>query len=284
MFQNLCRALRGSVVPLTLLAGTAAPAADAALICWTGSNGIRHCQHVAVSCGKFFAAFGHIIGDHPEWNTRCYNVGSSTNIVFGVCEQCAFGYGPGVDGAGVIGPAPGTTADGTPFFVVHASGALQCVVRIPGLNGAPPTVHVADLPSPPDFGTGTSTFVHITRSGDDRTYFPLPTFGALPPAPVSGPDFVMHFGSVDDLSTQLFFQQEVPLSYSQLVFRQVPPACPADFNRDGVVNTIDLTILLANFGGVVTPFSNGDCNGDGPCDTNDLVIFLAAFGTACPVN
>lgn len=286
MFQNLCRALRGAVIPLTLVAGAALTpaAADAALVCWTGSNGIRYCEYATVSCGKFFSVFGGIIGQHPEWNVRCYGVGSSTNVVFGVCEQCATGYGPGVDGAGVIGPAPGTSPDGTPFFVVHDSSAMQCVVRVPGINGNPPRVFVADLPSPPNFGPATGSYVHITRAGEARTYLPFPPFTTLPPGTVTGPDFVMHFAAIDDLSGQMFFQQEVPLSYSQLVFRSVPPTCPADFNHSGAVNTQDLTILLANFGATVTPFTSGDCDGDGKVTTNDIVIFIAAFGTNCPAN
>ncbi len=63
---------------------------------------------------------------------------------------------------------------------------------------------------------------------------------------------------------------------------RVPPECPGDFNGDGVVNTSDLTLLLARFGSSVTPGSAGDMNGDGVVTTPDLTAFLIRFGAACP--
>jgi hypothetical protein len=53
--------------------------------------------------------------------------------------------------------------------------------------------------------------------------------------------------------------------------------CPEDLNGDGLVNTADLLILLANWGGE----GDGDINGDGTVDTADLLILLAAWGE-CP--
>jgi hypothetical protein len=50
--------------------------------------------------------------------------------------------------------------------------------------------------------------------------------------------------------------------------------CPEDLNGDGVVNTADLLMLLANWGGE----GDGDINGDGTVDTTDLLILLAAWG------
>ena len=61
-----------------------------------------------------------------------------------------------------------------------------------------------------------------------------------------------------------------------------PPACPADLNDDGSVNTADLTGLLSQFGQNVPPGSGGDINGDGAVNTADLTALLAAFGTECP--
>jgi hypothetical protein len=62
----------------------------------------------------------------------------------------------------------------------------------------------------------------------------------------------------------------------------VPPCvtCQGDFNFDGIVNTSDLTILLANWGcsGANCP---GDINNDGNINTSDLGVFLSLFGTIC---
>ncbi len=62
----------------------------------------------------------------------------------------------------------------------------------------------------------------------------------------------------------------------------VPPPCVYDINHDHVVNTVDLTVLLANFGAAIPPFGNGDLDGNGFVNTADLVVLLSKFGTACP--
>ena len=54
------------------------------------------------------------------------------------------------------------------------------------------------------------------------------------------------------------------------------PACPADFDGDGDVDTTDLLFLLGAWG---TP--DGDVDGDGDTDTADLLALLAAWGE-CP--
>lgn len=61
-----------------------------------------------------------------------------------------------------------------------------------------------------------------------------------------------------------------------------PPACDADLNSDGSVNTADLAAILSVFGQSVTPGAPGDLNDDGTVDTADLAAFLGAFGTSCP--
>lgn len=57
------------------------------------------------------------------------------------------------------------------------------------------------------------------------------------------------------------------------------PPCPADFTGDGLVNSVDLGLLLANWD-VANP-SSGDTNGDGRVDARDLAQLLASWG-ACP--
>ena len=62
------------------------------------------------------------------------------------------------------------------------------------------------------------------------------------------------------------------------------PACPADLNRDGVVNTLDLAVLLGHFGNHVPNGLDlsGDINADGVINTVDLAYLLGRFGTSCP--
>jgi hypothetical protein len=63
----------------------------------------------------------------------------------------------------------------------------------------------------------------------------------------------------------------------------VAPPCPADLNRDGVVNGADLGILLGAWGSCPggTPGCTGDINNDGVVNGADLGILLGAWGT-CP--
>ena len=66
-----------------------------------------------------------------------------------------------------------------------------------------------------------------------------------------------------------------PLSFS---FVTVPPPCIGDINGDGHTNTIDLGVLLSNFGASVTPNTGGDLNGDGVVNSLDLGLLLSHFG------
>ncbi len=56
--------------------------------------------------------------------------------------------------------------------------------------------------------------------------------------------------------------------------------CPADLSGDGVVNSSDLNMVLANFG-CAGGACSGDVDGDGDTDSADLNLLLAAFGDVC---
>ena len=58
------------------------------------------------------------------------------------------------------------------------------------------------------------------------------------------------------------------------------PDCPADLNDDGIVNSVDLTILIADWGctGEDCP---GDIDGSGLVDGADITIILSNWG-GCP--
>ena len=61
-----------------------------------------------------------------------------------------------------------------------------------------------------------------------------------------------------------------------------PPACPADINGDGIVDTADIGGLIGSFGNTGTPGTLfGDINMDGIVDTADLGALLAGLGP-CP--
>ena len=55
--------------------------------------------------------------------------------------------------------------------------------------------------------------------------------------------------------------------------------CPGDFNNDGVIDTADLGILIAEFG---TAGVLADINSDNIVDTADLGTLVALFGAPCP--
>ena len=53
----------------------------------------------------------------------------------------------------------------------------------------------------------------------------------------------------------------------------VPPSCDCDLNGDGVVNMLDLLVLIGGWGSAA-----GDVNGDGTTNILDLVILIGAWG------
>ena len=57
------------------------------------------------------------------------------------------------------------------------------------------------------------------------------------------------------------------------------PGCAGDVNADGVVNLVDLNIVLEFFG---TFSISGDANNDGGVNLEDVNVVLANFGTMCP--
>lgn len=56
------------------------------------------------------------------------------------------------------------------------------------------------------------------------------------------------------------------------------PACPGDFNGDGLVNTVD---VLAFLNAWAAGDSAADCNGDGSINTVDVLCFLNAWAAGC---
>jgi len=61
----------------------------------------------------------------------------------------------------------------------------------------------------------------------------------------------------------------------------VAPQCPGDANGDGLVNGLDLSVLLSQFGASVENWSGADLNGDATVNGLDLSVLLANFGDVC---
>lgn len=60
---------------------------------------------------------------------------------------------------------------------------------------------------------------------------------------------------------------------------RAPEMRPGDLNNDGVVDFLDLNIVLSNFGAAGAPGAQpGDVDDDGDCDFTDLNIVLGSFG------
>lgn len=69
-----------------------------------------------------------------------------------------------------------------------------------------------------------------------------------------------------------------PSGQQEAWIARLPAPCPSDFNGDGQVNSSDLALLLANWGGAGPV---GDANGDGVVNSGDLPILLGSWGP-CP--
>lgn len=76
------------------------------------------------------------------------------------------------------------------------------------------------------------------------------------------------------------FDAEVDCTDYELRLLSAGSDCPADLNGDGVVNDLDLQILLDNLG-CGGPGCVGDLNGDGVVDLTDANILKSQFGP-CP--
>jgi uncharacterized protein (DUF2141 family) len=53
---------------------------------------------------------------------------------------------------------------------------------------------------------------------------------------------------------------------------------PADLNGDGMMDLMDVGILLASY----EVDAGGDVDGDGDTDLSDLGVLLAGYGYPCP--
>ena len=89
----------------------------------------------------------------------------------------------------------------------------------------------------------------------------------------AGEDFAEFLGSIgkwNDLA-------DAGAGYSHLFIVELgpsAPACPADFDGDGIVGGSDLSVILSNWGGT----GAGDLDGDGVVSGTDMTTLLSAWG------
>jgi hypothetical protein len=60
-----------------------------------------------------------------------------------------------------------------------------------------------------------------------------------------------------------------------------PPACPADFDQSGTVDTDDLADFIAGFF-AAPPLPSTDFDNSGGIDPDDLADYIAAYFVGCP--
>lgn len=76
---------------------------------------------------------------------------------------------------------------------------------------------------------------------------------------------------------------DVPTPYG-LAWRAVPACCPGDADKNGTINFLDVTTVLANWAAAANAdgTTTGDANCDGLINFGDVLEVLAFFLTPCP--
>ena len=74
---------------------------------------------------------------------------------------------------------------------------------------------------------------------------------------------------VQGVASELVNTEHVLPDLDGEIYLRIEPPNPADVNKDGVVNILDLTIVVQALG---TDSKKGDVNGDGVVNVFDLVI------------
>ena len=96
----------------------------------------------------------------------------------------------------------------------------------------------------------------------------------------SGADVPLTPANQDAVQSQPGYTTYTKGSPASIVWVKIATYKQGDINRDGDVNVLDLSILLANFGksGAAITDKNADLNNDGDVNVLDLSILLANFG------
>lgn len=111
------------------------------------------------------------------------------------------------------------------------------------------------------------------RCDDDGSVCPNNPFASRVTFPSAyGVDFFIEIGSPNGTVG------DITMTVTIEPFNQ---SCAADINADGIIDTNDLSTLLANFGATGQD-APGNINNDNIVNVNDLSILLSSFGNQCP--
>jgi len=201
------------------------------------------------------------------------------------------GWAVNANGETIVGSArdPAIATRGATIW--RWNGSAYIIQRIGVLPGTALTLGQAYLESVTDDGqTAVGSNIYSLSPGGPRDAIIWSASGglqkgtdfinglglALPPDTLSVPEFT----AISPDGSTITGIAMTNSGFQSFVIR-LTPACPEDMNGDGSINTIDLTMFLAQFGQTVPPSTGGDFTGDGAVNTADLVHFLGAFGQSC---
>lgn len=237
-------------------------------------------QNFATVDNRFTGAVVQI--GNTIWGTRCISVPSSFGPANAGIQWFRMSAATGaLLETGQIADNTGTTDYYFPSISANLSGDVvigysssndetrfaSCFASVGRFDGTSTQFNPPTLLRP-----GVSDFVRLDASGRNR----WGDYSATTLDPNDPRRFwtIQEFVSATDIySTQI----------SEII---VTPTCPADMNGSNTVDTNDLTLLLGAFGtcpGNPLWFAPADLDPADPCiNTLDLLVLLGNFGTSCP--
>ena len=85
-------------------------------------------------------------------------------------------------------------------------------------------------------------------------------------------------GSLSVASVNLYANNTGPTYFDDFSLVRPSSGCVGDLNGDGVVDLVDMAILLGDMGCTAPPPCIGDLDGDGDTDLTDLCVLMSYFG------
>ena len=191
-------------------------------------------------------------------------------------RRSATGYLPG-DTTNCVSMTSESLNSGLPYCAFHveydgeASASITLESLEPNAIDFDPHLAVYCAPFDPDNPTQ-----NLFRLDDDSQGYPDAGI-TLDVAP--GDSLVIVVSSYAVYRARQFGQFR--LGIVGLRFSDPCECAPTDLNRDGLTNSIDLTILLADLGETAKGLA-GDIDASGTVDDTDLSLLLDEFGEPCP--